>query len=173
MVRRIVALWLIMIALCIAAIALGRTDHRPNALDKLGFTMCGDKPCYRGVTMGMDWATAKALLPDAREDDGALSLALEGTTADTKTYRFITIGTYPVVSSIEYTNSSEAPPQITVAQLIQQFGIPCRVALNQIDAPEFILLFPHLTASVISTEVVDHRLQFTSKIWNMYIDDDP
>jgi hypothetical protein len=60
---RVLVLWLALIAICAAGVAVGRLDTRPDALQALGFDLCDGEPCYRGIKLGADWAQIQAQFP--------------------------------------------------------------------------------------------------------------
>src|SRR2546430_2547864 len=60
-IRSTSILWLTLTILTVCIVLGGQARTEPNQLQALGFGLCGDIPCVKGVKPGMVWRDAEVL----------------------------------------------------------------------------------------------------------------
>jgi hypothetical protein len=163
MIRRVFVIWLTLCMLCTAAIALGYLDHRPNALQRLGFDVCDGDPCFRGVKAGMEWEKTTALAPESVGGGYFFYMNLGEE-------KFLGITASEDLDHVKYISFS--PLKFNTAGFISLYGSPCRVSPIYWDnAPvEMMLIYPMMQVLILterSARDAPHpkfRLDLTSQV---------
>src|SRR5262249_137181 len=123
-------LWAIFAVMIVAACGYGEAHPQPDKLAELGFGVCDGNPCFPGIVPGVTtWDEARGKLltrTDIWKDDENL---LDGTylgqsIAINRDGNFITI----IFDEADPNYSPDIP--ISIAQLIDLYGIPCQVTLK-------------------------------------------
>jgi hypothetical protein len=143
LLRRILAVWLMLLVVCIAGVVAGRLDHRPNTLQALGFGMCDGEACFRGLKADTELRTARTMLPQAFEKEGSLNLPVNSAMMlDIIIYEPKTYANFPLPTQISaYDPSGTLIFPVTIGDVIAQYGAPCRINVS-FSSNEEIFVFP-------------------------------
>jgi hypothetical protein len=153
-IKRLAVLWLALIALCGGAIALGRTDPTPDALQAAGFGVCDGEPCFKGIKLGDSREKVKAVLPEGLIEYLDI-FSRDGTTVER--------------IDIPLRNGKSLPKAHT---FIAQFGIPCRIVWS--GGEQMILIYPKMIFFVAlivgdGNDLNEFRLQLRSPVQQLWI----
>jgi hypothetical protein len=151
LVRRVTVVGLLLVVLSASVVAVSRQNRSPTPLKALGFDVCDDGLCWRGLKPGMPRETALSIFPDL---DNRYPMAVDDA-------GIIAVQTTSIVETIgiEANDRLQGLP-ITVGDIVAYSGPPCRalVDLGKITLfyPTMIVLFGFESASL------DLRLQTNS-----------
>lgn len=141
LVRRVLAMWLMLVIVCIAGIVAGRLDPTHNTLQRFGFSLCDGEVCFRGIKADTELRIARNLLPQAVERDGSLKLPVNSEIMldiiiyDPKSYGNIVMPTQ--ISAYDPSGTLIFP--VTVGDVIAQYGAPCRIDVSFSSNEEFFV----------------------------------
>src|SRR5258708_5307948 len=123
------ALTLTSIVLVGGAIMLGRANSQPDQLQALGFAVCGDNPCYRGLTPGTTgWDKArKAATALGFEGNGSYLQLDNGATAHWIVSIEKALSDSLPVRSIEADDPPTAERASYAGEIVAMFGAPCGI----------------------------------------------
>jgi hypothetical protein len=176
LVRRVLRVWLVLVAVCTGGALAGRLDPAPNRLETLGFGLCDGEACYNHIKLGIDWRTVLDLFPDAFPTSASLEHHIDAgkirsillSNVDSDVLQFITI-----VRADLYN------PRLlstTAGDIVAQYGAPCRVVLKGTDGTRnmMLLIYPTLTVHVwVVIRDQDNRASYwllpDSPVWNVWI----
>jgi hypothetical protein len=128
LVRRVLALWLLLLVLCGMVTLIIRRDRVPDRLRTLGFDVCDGTLCFGNIRSGMRWADAQAL-PNASSGSGGNYLAVASDwltpaylelwpSEDGQTVRFMRLGT----------PARQVP--LMIGDMATYLGRPCRILFD-------------------------------------------
>jgi hypothetical protein len=132
--RRVVALGVLLLAVSASVIVVARQIREPSQLQALGFDVCDGEPCWRGIRPGMDWATVRAMFPDARM----------GTYAEGQPYLMIDTASEDSSHAYVYSDGASVgrivfwrdhfPLLITPGEIVARYGSPRCLVLGGYNA---------------------------------------
>ncbi|MEP7284672.1 MAG: hypothetical protein ABI947_02755 [Chloroflexota bacterium] len=146
-VRNVFVLWVLVFVMVSSVLLYSRTFSEPSELQKLGFGMCSDQPCFMGIVPGVTtWKDAILILKsyDLKEEDyEEISFA----TVKLKYFDVTVTGSKEDgVTAIQIWHS-----KIPLGTVIQLMGNPCAVGFlteysNHRDPRIF---YPFMSADVV------------------------
>lgn len=160
---RVVWLWLALMGALVAAVAastsLGRLWGQVQPLARLGLQSCGKLPCFLGIVPGITTqAEARTILTAQGGQDFGTEFVLPVQEMESH-IGYAERVIYVVVSSVP---DSLSTPTVPLATILQQYGLPCGVALSQTnDLDTVMLVYPFVTAE-IEVKVYQRRLRIDS-----------
>ena len=141
--RRVLAVWLTLLIVCVAGVVVGRLDHAANPLEKVGFGVCDGETCIRGTRLGTDWQSVLVSFPKATVKEGSLKLSTP--TEDIQSVSLSNEGT----SSLQVIEIWDSPSLFTLSagDIVSLYGRPCQLFLQFEDGHSntFLLVYPTLT----------------------------
>lgn len=172
LLRRMVAVALILLTICAAVVGNARANPAPDRLQALGFERCDGEPCFRGIKPGVKWVEIVRGLPGAILEAEWLRLPVRspGITGITIHHTIRGPGLYILFRD----EAGRAFNPFTVREIVAHFGVPCRVRIlfdTQVGQPAAVRLdYPkatidiHLTLHRDSKKTLryDGRLQLNS-----------
>jgi hypothetical protein len=146
--RRLLALWCTLLALCMIAIGIGRIIREPDRLQEWGLDVCNGEPCVRGIALRMSWDEASPRLPQATQnglvDLMNIPLGDQLLDIDVSAGRIERIWIRSALNHVS--------PYPSVADVLLKYGPPCRVYFGYGAigfVPQSIYLsYPQLTFGV-------------------------
>ncbi|MCC7451385.1 MAG: hypothetical protein IT324_28505 [Anaerolineae bacterium] len=146
-----------MTGLVSGALLWGRVSAKPNKLQQIGFDVCNGEPCFMGITLGMSWAEARAILTKKKEliDDTDTLIVLR--------VQNLNIGVRPDnsqghVEEIEFNIWPDNDPEVPLSNIISLYDHPCSVTtIFILDMLERIVInYPeiHFTVGDVSPNTV-------------------
>jgi hypothetical protein len=159
LIPRVLVLWLVVVAICAVGAVIGRFDHTLNIIQALGFDVCDDGPCFRGVWPGMDWQLAERNLPGISVDTPTVEMP--SNTQEIERIYISLENKNATVSQVRIT-AAFRPLPVTAGELVMTYGPPCRTNLKY-SYP--VLYYPRL---IIVAEWTS-RLDMDSRILEVNI----
>lgn len=168
-IRAVSVAALLSLALCAAAVVIGRTGNTAADARVDHMRMCGDQPCLMGVAPGVtEWsavAVQLATLRSAQTDSKRVTFTLdtdEGGLVET----YVSVNGRTVGRI--YLSILNAPA-LSAGWIIQRYGVPCGVSLYY-GAGMLTLRYPQLLANV---QLVDGHFDLYSPVSTVrYFDPD-
>lgn len=151
--------WLATVLLIVVAILYGHSQ--PSDLEKLGYSACAGTPCFMGISLGMTWHEATAILAQHKEakifgDVGALVdiynvsnvVSISSDAIDAK-------GIYHV-AKIDFTEIGHPEIRANLGSFVSLYGSPCQIALVKIGnrIERIFVLYPNLYVVVFGADLL-------------------
>jgi hypothetical protein len=133
-----------------------RLNRTPNQLQALGFDMCGDELCWRGVKPGMTTASLRTRFPDIEKTrilenvQGVWTVSVQ-LSGDPLIVETLTMTTYGPKNFLP----------VTAGEIVEQFGVPCQIAVGDTVIPIYQTITVWFLTSNLSHSA-DKRLQVDS-----------
>jgi hypothetical protein len=170
LLRRVLALWVILAVAFAAVLLVARLNRTPDALQVLGFDVCDGEPCFRGIKLGTDWTQARGTFPEAKETTNALVVYLN-------TEEYISLysdnGKVGLITA-EYALVRLHP--VDVGEIISRYGWPCRLVIVDYNGiyPIMYLLYPKLRVRIYTfigdeSNPTEYRQQVNSPVTELYV----
>jgi hypothetical protein len=177
LVRRVLALWLIMLVLCGTVALLVRLNREPGPLQALGFDVCDGEPCWRGIKMGMALTEVQEQIPEGIYSGQYFTVPLN-----------LAGNHHVILQSIEggkilqlYIHGSSGLMHptypITPGQMIAIYGMPCRVDFVEVNDNlfSFEIWYPRMVArygNATDPTQLDSRIQLDISAYEFWIYDE-
>jgi len=162
--RAIVTLWLITTAVTTCVMLLGRRYDVSNGFHRLGFGLCANTPCIKGVALGMTWQEVQAVtgqLGSGVAGNNWLSLPLGNGEVGIRASK-----DNQYVELIE----TSAVLMPSISDFIQMYGEPCGVATFGTGPNSLDLIYPHnMTVNVLLDK--DNRIGMNSRVQDVSLED--
>jgi hypothetical protein len=162
-IRTTGVLWLTLTTLIFGAMLLGRQSSLSNGFQTLGFDLCNNKPCVKGITLGMAWQQVQALT-------GQLGSGVAG-----NNWLSIPVGNSEVMMRASKNNQyvelilTSALSMPSIADFIQLYGLPCGVATVGTGPNSLDLIYPYMKANVLLDK--DNRISTNSRVQDVSLVD--
>jgi hypothetical protein len=147
--RIVLLILLITLALVTGTVFYNRGPATPSKLHELGFSLCDGRPCFMGVTLGMSWVNA---LDTVAQKKLPYIVVIENAYIyfRTQDYRFQANidfdDTNNYAKLISVGDWSAVENQVSLADVIETFGPPCRVGVwdPANDSGRVVIDYPEL-----------------------------
>jgi hypothetical protein len=156
LVRRVIALILVLVVLCAGVVMITRLNPTPSRLQALGFDVCDGEPCWRGIKPGMDGTFLRSKLPNLGRSGGDLEEAKDGSVVSV-----VFSDTASTIDSVSlFSGDITFSLPITIGDIVGQLGTPCRAFNPQRQIIH--LIYRTLTISIYMDNSADPRLEANS-----------
>jgi hypothetical protein len=146
---------LLMLGLLIAAVVgIAQQDRTPTLLQRIGYDLCDERPCFRDVRLGMPVTEASNLLQNKNRTNFPTGWNIDIGEGNLPTVRLISTDDNIVTSifTITYGESLD----IRVGDVMLMYGVPCRIGRmrdGNSNIDQFLLVYPTMSVVVKSAIV--------------------